>query len=66
VLLASTSPYTIIKLTDFGLSKILAPGTVMKTLCGTKMYAAPELLRGGGPYTGQVDVWSMGVLLFTW
>ncbi|XP_034243821.1 myosin light chain kinase A-like [Thrips palmi] len=65
VLLASSETDTIIKLTDFGLTKILTPSTVMKTMCGTKMYAAPEILSGAGPYTGQVDVWSMGVLLYT-
>lgn len=65
VLLATAKTDTILKITDFGLSKILTPSTVMKTLCGTKMYAAPEILSGGGSYTGQVDVWSMGVLLYT-
>ena len=59
---------TILKLTDFGLSKVLSSETEMKTLCGTKMYVAPEVLIGGGvyQYSEKVDVWSMGVILYVW
>ncbi|KAK3925377.1 Ovarian-specific serine/threonine-protein kinase Lok [Frankliniella fusca] len=66
ILLASTEKETILKITDFGLSKVLSPATMMKTLCGTKMYLAPEVIRGAGfyEYTEQVDVWSMGVILY--
>jgi serine/threonine-protein kinase Chk2 len=38
----------------------------MKTFCGTPMYVAPEILLTGGrgSYTSQVDVWSLGVILY--
>lgn len=68
VLLETDDLETVVKITDFGLSKVLHSGTNLRSLCGTKLYAAPEVLECGGSriYTGQVDVWSMGVILFVW
>lgn len=64
--MASTNMETVLKVTDFGLSKALSSESEMKTLCGTKMYVAPEILIGGGvyPYSEKVDVWSLGVILY--
>ena len=53
-----------IKLTDFGLSKIVMPGEVMFDSCGTPAYVAPEVLTKQG-YSKEVDVWSTGVILYT-
>ena len=56
-----------IKLSDFGLSRIVGEGSTMKTLCGTPQYLAPEVLndqlsvRG---YDKAVDMWSLGVILY--
>ena len=37
-----------IKFVDFGLSKInQGKGKMMKTMCGTPYYIAPEIIRGG-------------------
>ena len=57
---------TLIKVTDFGLSKFFDSATVLKTFCGTPNYLAPEVLvsRGGGSYTNKVDNWSLGVILY--
>ena len=54
-----------IKLTDFGLSKIMNNIEKEKTyaLCGTPIYIAPEVLTGKG-YNKLVDWWSLGVLLY--
>ena len=54
-----------IKLTDFGLSKIMNNIEKEKTytICGTPIYVAPEVLTGKG-YNKLVDWWSLGVLLY--
>ncbi len=53
-----------IKLTDFGLSKIIVPGEIMMDSCGTPAYVAPEVLLKNG-YQKEVDIWSTGVILYT-
>eukprot|EP01112_Ceratiomyxa_fruticulosa_P015369 TRINITY_DN450_c0_g1_i11.p1 TRINITY_DN450_c0_g1~~TRINITY_DN450_c0_g1_i11.p1 ORF type:complete len:367 (+),score=60.13 TRINITY_DN450_c0_g1_i11:54-1154(+) len=52
-----------IKLTDFGLAKIIDAKTIMETACGTPGYVAPEVLIGSG-YGPEVDMWSIGVILY--
>lgn len=53
-----------IKLLDFGLSNFYDPDDSLHTFCGSLYFAAPELLSGK-IYTGpEVDVWSLGVILF--
>ncbi|KAJ1911066.1 serine/threonine protein kinase, partial [Mycoemilia scoparia] len=58
--------YHRIKLADFGLAKIVADRVFMKTVCGTPMYVAPEVLKAKllGKYDKQVDMWSLGVVLY--
>lgn len=53
-----------IKVTDFGLSKIVIPDEVMIESCGTPAYVAPEVLLKKG-YRKQVDMWSAGVIFYT-
>lgn len=66
ILLATEEEYTLLKVTDFGLSKFVKKNSIMKTLCGTPQYVAPEILttRGKGSYTKKVDIWSMGCCLY--
>ena len=52
-----------IKLTDFGLSKIMKPKEITFTLCGTAEYLAPEILFGQG-YDKTCDWFSFGVVIF--
>ena len=53
------------KLTDFGLSKSFKNDILLKTACGSPIYAAPEMLIGR-PYKGdKCDIWSMGISLYT-
>ena len=53
-----------IKLTDFGLSKILPPHeNTTYTMCGTDEYLAPEILFGKG-YDKTCDWFSFGVVIF--
>ena len=65
VLLAAPDTFDT-KLTDFGLSRVVGEGRFMRTMCGTPLYVAPEVLRslGTGGYTDAVDLWSLGVILY--
>ncbi|OHT16420.1 CAMK family protein kinase [Tritrichomonas foetus] len=54
-----------IKLFDFGISSSFDnQDNKMKTQCGSLPYCAPEIIINNS-YTGKVDVWSLGVVLFT-
>lgn len=57
---------SLIKITDFGLSKLIDENTMLKTFCGTPTYLAPEILlsKGCGSYTKAIDCWSLGVILY--
>ena len=52
-----------IKITDFGLSKILSNFEKTYTICGTVQYLAPEILSGEG-YNEAVDWWSLGCIMY--
>jgi len=53
-----------VKLTDFGLSKILEDEDDKAfTLCGTPQYLAPEVLLRQG-YDKMVDWWSLGCVMY--
>ena len=67
ILLASKAPDAELKITDFGLSKIvaLAPDAAMSSRCGTPGYVAPEVLTGGTSGYGKAcDMWSVGVIVY--
>lgn len=60
----ATFPYSIITLTDLGLSRRVADDEKLTTRCGSDDYAAPEVIMGQ-PYDGRAtDAWSLGVLLY--
>jgi serine/threonine protein kinase len=53
-----------IKLGDFGLATRLEYNEEKKkTICGTPNYIAPEILEGKG-HSYEVDVWSVGVIMY--
>ncbi|KAJ3122404.1 MAP/microtubule affinity-regulating kinase 3 [Nowakowskiella sp. JEL0407] len=53
-----------IKIADFGFSNMFDPDSKLDTFCGSPPYAAPELFQGRR-YTGpEVDIWSLGVILY--
>lgn len=53
-----------IKLIDFGLSNFSNEGTLRSTFCGSPAYAAPEMLLGQTYIGPEVDIWSLGVILY--
>ncbi|KAK0636259.1 kinase-like domain-containing protein [Bombardia bombarda] len=60
----TTYPYSVITLTDLGLSRRITEDEKLETRCGSDDYAAPEVIMGQ-PYDGRaIDAWSLGVLLY--
>ncbi|XP_065529902.1 PAS domain-containing serine/threonine-protein kinase isoform X5 [Lathamus discolor] len=54
-----------IKLVDFGSAVYLEPSKLFYTFCGTIEYCSPEVLSGK-PYRGpELEMWSLGVTLYT-
>lgn len=55
-----------VKLGDFGLAtKVTYEGEKKRTICGTPNYIAPEVLSSKGGHSYEVDVWSIGVIIYT-
>lgn len=55
-----------VKIGDFGLAtKLEFDGERKRTICGTPNYIAPEVLEGKQGHSYEVDVWSIGVIIYT-
>jgi polo-like kinase 1 len=55
-----------LKIGDLGLaSKVEYDGEKKRTICGTPNYIAPEILDGKSGHSYEVDIWSFGVILYT-
>lgn len=64
LILVTNHTSTDLKLIDFGFVTPFGVGIPKETrLCGTPGYIAPEMLLGL-PYGPEVDIWSLGVILY--
>lgn len=54
-----------IKIIDFGFSNTYKDSGLLETFCGSPFYAAPEMILGQKYEGPEVDIWSLGVILFT-
>ena len=63
IMITQQNDYGVIKIMDFGLSKIVSLNERMVEGYGTLSYVAPEVLLRT-PYNKEVDIWSLGVILF--
>lgn len=62
-LVSSKEPGGLLKLGDFGLSRIKGdPGADMSHEVASRWYRAPELLFGKRQYGGEIDMWSAGCI----
>ena len=63
IMITQQNDFGVIKIMDFGLSKIVSTQETMVDGYGTLSYVAPEVLLRT-PYNKEVDIWSMGVILY--
>ena len=54
-----------LKVSDFGFSNTISTTSLLKTSCGSPIYAAPEVIFAAKGFSGPpCDVWSCGVILY--
>uniref|UniRef100_A0A1B6CBB5 non-specific serine/threonine protein kinase n=1 Tax=Clastoptera arizonana TaxID=38151 RepID=A0A1B6CBB5_9HEMI len=53
-----------IKIADFGFSNYYNPNEQLATWCGSPPYAAPEVFEGKKYIGPEIDIWSLGVVLY--
>ncbi|XP_068660416.1 serine/threonine-protein kinase ATG1t [Aristolochia californica] len=63
ILLSHLDNDAVLKVSDFGLSRVVHPGDHVETVCGSPFYMAPEVLQFQ-KYDEKVDMWSIGAILF--
>lgn len=59
-----TNNKRVLKICDFGLAKNNEDDHLCKTVCGSPLYMAPEMIKSSGLYNNQIDLWSTGLILY--
>ena len=54
-----------VKLIDFGSAAFMEPDKLFSTFCGTMEYCSPEVLLGNRYRGPELELWSVGVTLYT-
>ncbi|XP_066943842.1 serine/threonine-protein kinase SIK2-like isoform X1 [Macrobrachium rosenbergii] len=52
------------KIADWGFSNYYTPADTLNTWCGSPPYAAPEVFEGKKYIGPEIDIWSLGVVLY--
>ncbi|KAI0526778.1 hypothetical protein KFK09_002369 [Dendrobium nobile] len=63
ILLSIPTSDAVLKIADFGLSRVVHPGEFADAVCGSPLYMAPEVMQFQ-KYDNKVDMWSVGAILF--
>ena len=53
-----------IKIIDFGFANTFDPDGMLATFCGSPYYASPEMITGQKYIGPEVDIWSLGIILY--
>jgi len=63
LLCSGSGSHEIVKIADFGLSKLFSGDEELTTSCGTPGYVAPEVLMSES-YDKSVDMWGIGIITY--
>ena len=67
ILMSQPEPECILKISDFGVSKIWTAENILRTKIGTPLFMAPEVNfagASGAEYSCKADCWALGIILY--
>ncbi|KAI8642694.1 kinase-like domain-containing protein [Parasitella parasitica] len=66
ILIHKQSDQEILKITDFGLARVVDPESpLLVTRCGSEEYAAPEIVQQQDYDGRKTDIWALGIILYS-